>query len=328
MKYRSLGRTDIQVSEIGFGAWGIGGYTAGYTSYGKTDDRVSHNALAHAFEVGINFYDTSSVYGYGRSERLIGEAFRGCRDKVVLATKAGFTAYDRPPDYSSVHLRRSLEESLRRLRSDYIDLLQLHNPTPDVLRGDSDALQTLETLQREGKIRTYGLSVRSPEEGVVAIGELGVPVVQTNLNMMDLRALDCGLLATAEARGAGIIARTPLCFGFLSRKVAPDAVFDKGDHRSGWSAEQRQRWADGALRLFSALGVPPGQSETQMALRFCLSFAAVSTVIPGILTPEQADENAAASDLEPLPSDLVERVKEINRQMSFFTSRAGAVRSA
>lgn len=318
MKYRLLGRADIRVSEIGFGAWGIGGYTAGNTSYGETDDRVSRAALERAFEVGVNFYDTSSVYGYGRSERLIGEVFSGRRDQVVIATKAGFTAYDRPPDYSPAHLRRSLEESLRRLGSDYVDLLQLHNPPAEVLRADSDALRTLEALQREGKIKSYGLSVKSPEEAVVAIRELGVPIIQVNLNMMDVRALDCGLLSAAERCGAGIIARTPLCFGFLSGKVALDTVFDKGDHRSGWSSQQRQRWIEGAQRLFESLDQPPGQSQTQMALRFCLSFPAVSTVIPGILTPAEADENAAASHFGPFTPAQIEQVMEINRQMGFF----------
>lgn len=324
MKYRSLGRTDIQVSEIGFGAWGIGGYTAGHTSYGETDDRVSRAALARALDVGINFFDTSSIYGYGRSECLIGEVFHGRRDQVVIATKAGFTAYDRSPDYSAAYLRRSLEESLQRLRSDYVDLLQLHNPTSEVLHENSGIFRTLEMFRQEGKIRAYGLSIKSPEEGAMAICKQGVPVIQINLNMMDLRALDCGLLAAAEERGTGVIARTPLCFGFLSGKVAPNTVFRKGDHRLSWSLEQRQRWTEGALQLFNNLGVPPGQTETQVALRFCLSFPAVSTVIPGILTPEQANENAAASDFGPLLPDQIEQVRKTNRHMGFFVSPSRA----
>ena len=121
-----------------------------------------------------------------------------------------------------------------------------------------------------------------------------------------------------------MIARTPLCFGFLSGKVVSNAGFEKGDHRWGWSLEQRQRWAEGALRLFGDIGVPPGQTETQVALRFCLSFPAVSTVIPGILTPEQADENAAASDFGPLLPDQIERVRETNRHMGFFVSPSRA----
>mgnify|MGYP001565837740 CR=1 FL=1 len=319
MKYRVLGRTGIRVSEIGFGAWGIGGCTPGDTSYGETDDCVSRDALARAFDVGINFFDTSNVYG--RSEHLIGDTFRDRRDRVVIATKAGFTAYDRPPDYSPAHIRRSLEESLRSLHSDYVDLLQLHNPTLDVLGEDRGALQTLEALQREGKIRAYGMSFKSPEECVTGIREHAIPVVQANLSMMDLRALDCGLLDVAVQHQAAVIARTPLCFGFLSGKVGEDTSFSEGDHRRRWSQEQRNRWAEGARRLFDAVSIPVDQTHTQVALRFCLSFPAVATVIPGILTPEEASENAAAGDYGPLLADQVGHVIEINRSMDFVVKR-------
>lgn len=319
MKYRVLGRTGIRVSEVGFGAWGIGGRTAGETSYGETDDRVSLDALARAFDVGINFFDTSSVYG--RSEHLIGQTFCNRRDRVVIATKVGFIAYDQPPDYSPAFIRRSLEESLRRLRSDYVDLLQLHNPALDVLERDGSVLQTLEALQREGKIRAYGMSFKSPGECVTGIQQYAVPVVQANLNMMDLRALDSGLLDVAARHQVAVIARTPLCFGYLSGTIGQNTSFNKGDHRRRWPQEQHNRWVQGARSLFGAVPVPAGQTHTQVALRFCLSFPVVATVIPGILTPAQADENAAASDHGSLSTDQVGRVREINSEMDFVVRR-------
>src|SRR5262245_48665000 len=151
MKYRPLGKTGLQVSEIGFGAWGIGGRTDGETSYGDTDDAVSLRALAEALDCGINFIDTSSVYGLGHSETLIGRALQGRRHRALVATKAGFVRYGAQPDFSPAHLRASLEGSLRRLRTDYVDLLQLHNPPPELLRSDPAILETLRQLCSEGR---------------------------------------------------------------------------------------------------------------------------------------------------------------------------------
>jgi aryl-alcohol dehydrogenase-like predicted oxidoreductase len=317
VKYRALGRTGLSVSEIGFGAWGIGGRTSGTTSYGDTDDRTSLEALARALDCGITFFDTSAAYGNGHSEALIGQAFAGRRDKVVIATKAGYDSWDRPPDFSADAVVASAEKSLARLRSDYIDLLQLHNPTAEALR-DERLREALARLQAAGKIRAWGLSAKSPAEAIEGLAEFGAPVVQANFNMMDVRAIDSGVLAEAERRGAGFIGRTPLCFGFLSGVINRDTVFPAGDHRLGWSRAQLDNWIDGAADLLSAVKARPGRDGAQAALRFCLAFDAVSTVIPGILTAPEAAENAAASDAGPLPSEAVAAVLEINRRRQFF----------
>src|SRR5271169_5028472 len=158
MKYRALGRTGLTVSEIGFGAWGVGGRTAGHTSYGATDDAISEAALGRAFELGITFYDTASAYGDGHSERLIGRVFRGRRDNVVIATKAGVVSFGQPPDLSPMALRRSVEGSLQRLATDYMDLLELHSPDLAVFRRDPEVLETLHALVFEGKVRAFGIS--------------------------------------------------------------------------------------------------------------------------------------------------------------------------
>ena len=157
MNYRSLGRTGLVVSEIGFGAWGIGGRTVSQTSYGDTDDRTSLAALARAHDCGITFFDTSAAYGNGHSEALIGEALGGVRHKAVLATKAGYEAWDRPPDFSAAAIVASAERSLGRLRTDYLDLLLLHNPPLDVLLA-ADVREALARLVASGKIRAWGAS--------------------------------------------------------------------------------------------------------------------------------------------------------------------------
>ena len=322
MKYRALGRTGLSVSEIGFGAWGIGGRTVAHTSYGDTDDATSLAALARALECGITFSDTSSAYGNGHSEELIGRAFEGRRDRVVIATKAGYDAWDRPPDFSAAAILRSAEGSLARLRTDYIDLFQLHNAPRSVLEAD-DVREVLSGLQKAGKIRAWGISAKSPVEAIEGLA-LGAPVIQANFNMMDVRAVTSGLLDDVRRRQAGFIGRTPLCFGFLSGAIRRDTVFPPGDHRLGWERAQLDNWIDGASDLLAAVQAAPGAEGARSALRFCLAFEGLATTIPGILTPSEAEENARASDLGPLPAGAVDAVLKINRQRDFFVARTRA----
>jgi aryl-alcohol dehydrogenase-like predicted oxidoreductase len=320
MKYRALGRTGMLVSEVGFGAWGIGGRTAGQTSYGDTDDRTSLAALSGALECGITFFDTSSVYGDGHSEELIGRAFQAQRQRVVLATKAGYESWDRLPDFSAAAVVASVEASLRRLRTDYIDVFQIHNAPLEALKAQ-ELLAALRDLRTAGKIRAWGASTKSPAESIEAVRALDVAVVQVNFNMMDVRAITSGLMAEAADRGVAVIARTPLCFGFLSGAIRRDTAFPPGDHRLGWSREQLDNWIEGARDLLEAVEAEAGPEAVQSALRFCLSFPAISTVIPGILTPAEAGENARASDLGPLPTKALDAVLEINRRRNFFVTR-------
>ena len=265
MQYRKLGRTDLIISEIGFGAWGIGGRTAGQTSYGTTDDASSRRALARAFDLGITLYDTAPPYGDGHSEELIGSAFRDRRSQVVLATKVGVEHFGKEPDLSPQALRHSLEGSLRRLGCDYVDLLQIHSLDIAALRRDPAILETLNAMVAEGKTRALAMSAKSPDDAVAAVTEFGFKIVQINLNMMDLRAQQNGFLALAEERGIGVIARTPLCFGFLSGTIGTDTQFPDGDHRNGWSRAQIERWIEGAScparRRRAARGTNPRPSR-------------------------------------------------------------------
>jgi len=318
MRYRRLGASGLTVSEIGFGAWGIGGLTAGQTSYGRTDDARSRAALAGAFAAGITFYDTAPAYGDGHSEELIGEAFVSIRTQVIIATKAGLDHFAAAPDFSPKAIRRSLEGSLRRLRTDYVDLLQLHNPAPALFASRPESYGALEDLVREGKARAFGVSVKSATDAVTILAGHYVPSVQVNLNMLDVRAVEVGLLALADTRGVGVIARTPLCFGFLSGAVTAATSFPEGDHRHLWSRAQVDRWAEGARTTYAAAGAPDSQTMTQVALRFPLSFGAVSSTIPGILSPDEVAENAMASDFGPLPEDARDRVVALHKVTDWF----------
>ena len=319
MRYRPLGKTGLQVSEIGFGAWGIGGRTVEQTSYGDTDDRTSLAALDRALERGTTFFDTSAAYGNGHSEALIGRAVRGKRSRAVIATKAGYDAWDQAPDFAPSAIVASTERSLARLGTDYLDLLQLHNPPVDVVTAPA-VREALAGLVKSGKIRAWGVSAKGPDEALQALRAGEIAVVQANFNMMDVRVLTSGLLAEVERLGVGFIGRTPLCFGFLSGTIGHDSVFPAGDHRARWPRAQLANWVDGAADLMAAISAPPGEAAVQAALRFCLSFPAVSTVIPGIMRPLEADQNAAASLLGPLPRQAVDAVLEINRNRRFFVS--------
>ena len=316
MRQRRLGRSGLAVSEIGFGAWGIGGNKDGAVAYGPTDEAQSLDALAAALDSGINFFDTADLYGFGESERLIGIAFTGRRDKVVIASKAGMLDPQGRQDFSTAHIAASLEGSLKRLRSDYVDLYQLHGPSPDQL---DDAVQTMDGLRRQGKARAIGISLRSPEEGERALALYPFDAVQVNFNLLDQRVLDSGLMDRCKERGAGVIVRTPLCFGFLTGEYSPTQDFDASDHRSRWNLEQRRVWSS-AYELFAGV---KGRSDTpaQFALRFCLSFDAVSSVIPGMLTREHVRQNAAAADGPVLGAGETTRIREIYRSHRFFVGR-------
>jgi aryl-alcohol dehydrogenase-like predicted oxidoreductase len=323
MKYRKLGETGILVSEVGFGAWGIGGRTAGATSYGDTDDATSLKALHRALDLGITLFDTSSAYGSGHSEVLIGRAVAGRRDRVVIATKAGYDDWTTAPDFSAAAIKRSTELSLKRLGTDYLDVLQLHNPPSDVLAA-AETRDVLALLLGEGKIRSWGISAKSPAGAVEALRVLGAPIVQANFNMMDVRVVKEGLLQEVSRRGAAFIARTPLCFGFLTGAIDRNTVFAAGDHRAAWSRAQLDNWIDGARDLISAVSASPGREAVLSALRFCLSFDGVSSVIPGVLHPEEAETNAEASEKGALPAEIVAKVLAINAQRSFFVSPSRA----
>jgi len=323
MKYRTLGRTGLLVSEIGFGAWGIGGAANGAISYGPTDDRESEKALRRAFDVGVTFYDTADLYGYGHSEHVIGTVFKDMRDRVVIASKVGLLNQEGAHDFSPGHIQKSIEGSLRRLQSDYLDLYQLHDPPLALLQQDPSITESLRSLEKEGKIRAWGISVRSQEEAFVAIANLGVRVVQVNFNMTDQRVRENGLMALCRAEQVGLICRTPLCFGFLTGRYSADTQFGALDHRSRWPSSQLERWTD-ANALFSRVKGTDDQTDAQFALRYCLSYPEVSTTIPGMLTDKEVEENVGASLLGPLADQARLAIEAIYKDHKFFVAKNGA----
>ncbi len=218
MRYRNLGRTGLRVSEVGFGAWAIGGNAHG-NSYGPTDDATSVAAIRKAVDLGCTFFDTADVYGWGHSEEILGHALEGRRDDVVLATKVGGDFYHGGVrmNFDPGYIGFALERSLRRLLTDHLDLYQLHNPPAESM-GDPSTYDALESLKAEGKIAHYGISIHEASEGLLCL-EAGKPeVLQIPFSLFRQEWID-ELLPAAQRAGVGIVAREPLGNGFLAGKL-------------------------------------------------------------------------------------------------------------
>ena len=325
MNYRTLGCTGLRVSEIGFGAWGIGGVNQGAISYGPTDDTESREALKCAFDLGITFYDTADLYGHGHSERLIGETFKEIRNRVVIASKGGLLDQNGHQDFSPAHIEMSVDGSLKRLQSDYIDVYQLHDPPLASLGNAEEIVDTLQSLERAGKIRSWGISVRCPDDGLLAIEHFGANVLQVNFNMADQRMLLNGLMGLCETKRVGLICRTPLCFGFLTGRYTAETEFGAYDHRSRWSSEQLDLWS-AANQRFSTIRRTEDQTDAQLALRYCLSYPAVSTAIPGMLRKQHVEENVDASYLGALAEEKRMKIEEVYNAHQFYAGEKGVLK--
>ena len=308
MKYRTLGRTGLKVSEVGFGAWAIGGNAHG-NSYGPTNDATSIAAVQRAVELGCNFFDTADVYGWGHSEEILGQALEGRRDGVVLATKVGGDFYHGGVrmNFEPGYIAFALERSLRRLRTERVDLYQLHNP-PAEMMGDPATYEALETLKAEHRIGHYGVSIHEPLEGLLCL-ESGKPeTLQVPFSLFRQEWIE-ELFTEARKANVGIIAREPLGNGFLTGKIPPDARFPPGDIRHHWPVSMIQGRSRVADRLsFLANG---DRTLAQAALRFVLAFPDVAVTIPGIKTPAQAEEDLGASEAAPLAEDEVQKIRDL-----------------
>ncbi len=311
MRYRELGKTGLLVSEIGFGAWAVGGNAHG-NSYGPTDDRTSLAAIQRAFELGCNFFDTADVYGHGHSEEVLGQALKEHRDKVIIATKVGGDFYHGPPrmNFNPDYIEFALGKSCERLQTDYVDLYQLHNPPVQIIRNET-LFRALEKLKEKGKIRHYGISIHDPEEGILAMKTGSPEAIQVVFNMFRQEA-KLQLFQAAMENGIGIIAREPLANGFLTGKHNADETFPEGDIRHHFPREYILNLVLAAEQL-KFLG---GRNRTlaQAALRFVLDQKGVSTVIPGAKTPQQVEENLSASDLPPLTGEELLRIRILREQ--------------
>ena len=313
MKQRVFGASEVRVSEIGLGCWQMGG-----SDWGTVSEEDALATLRAAVDSGVNFFDTADVYGLGRSESIIGNFLRDCPEEIFVATKLGrFPEPGWPENFSLNSLRTHTEASLRRIGVEALDLTQLHCIPMDVLKH-GEVFESLRTLQKEGKIRHFGASVESMDQALCCLQQDGLVSLQIIFNIFRQKPATV-LFDQAKEKGIALVIRLPLASGILTGKFSTKTSFPDNDHRNynrdGQSFNVGETFAGltfkKGVELADALKpmVPKGLTMTEMALRWCLDYDAVSVVIPGAKNPQQAVANAAMSELPTLSDQEHERLK-------------------
>ncbi len=316
MRYRDLAGTDISVSEVGFGVWTV---STGW--WGEVDDERSVRLLRRAHDMGINYFDTADTYGSGKGETLLADAFSNRREEVVISTKIGYDFYnnterrgqqERPQDWSEDFIRFALEQSLRRLDTDYVDLLQLHNTKMDAVEDDA-LFGLMDEFRREGKIRSYGVALGPKigwlDEGVRVMRERDIAAEQMIYNLLEQ---DPGrdLIEAARETGTSLIVRVPHSSGMLEGKYDENTTFGKNDHRR----HRPREWLLDGLKKVEQLGFLTESGERtlgQAALKFILASPEVASTLPNIYDDEQLEEFAAAPDTPDLTEEELARIAEL-----------------
>ncbi|PDT05067.1 aldo/keto reductase [Rhizobium chutanense] len=319
MKHHAFGRMPFTVTNVGFGAWQIGG------SWGDISEADGGAALNAALDAGMTFIDTADVYGDGRSEKIIADVLktRG-GERPMVATKAGRRLNPHVAEgYSKANLEGFIDRSLTNLAVDSLDLVQLHCPPREVLY-QPEVFEALDALQQAGKIKGYGVSVEKVEDGLKAIEYPGVVSIQIIYNIFRQRP-DHLFFQEARRRNVAIIARVPLASGLLSGKITRETHFANDDHRNfnrnGEAFDVGETFAgvpfEVGLQAVEEVRklVPQGATMAAFALRWILMAEAVTVVIPGARNGEQAKANAAAADLAPLSADVMAATREIYERL-------------
>ncbi|MBI3615415.1 MAG: aldo/keto reductase [Candidatus Omnitrophica bacterium] len=313
MKYRELAKTGLKVSEIGFGVW-----TVSTTWWGVKEESIGVSLLQKAFDLGINFFDTADTYGNGLGETILVKALGPHRDKILIGTKVGYDFYhhtgrrgqeELPQDFSPDYLEFALNESLKRLGTDWIDLYQLHNPRIDVIQR-TEVFETLEKLKRAGKIRAYGVALgpainaRQIDEGKAAIETRRVDSVQIIYNLLE-QMLGLDLFPIGRQGQSSFLVRVPHASGLLDGTVRPETTFTENDHRYHRVStdEKKRQWQEEGLKKVEQLKFLTGETGRtlgQAALKFILSEPSVSSVLPNIYNDHLLAEFSAASNVPDL----------------------------
>lgn len=312
MKYRQLGSTGLKVSELSFGTWAIGG------AWGQTDDQEALKALEYAMDQGVNFFDTADVYGDGHSEELLAKATKGKEDKIHIATKfcrAG-DIHD-PQTYSMESVTNYCENSLKRLQREQIDLFQIHCPPIEILK-DGQVFQVLDRLKEQGKIRNYGVSVETVEEGLLCLEYPGVSTLQVIFNIFRQKPIK-ELFPEAKKKSVGILARVPLASGLLTGKFNVDQTFEEDDHRHFNRDGQAFNVGETFAGLEFTKGVELSKkldwiaedrgNMTRAALKWILEHDEISCVIPGFRNVDQVRDNLKTLDVKEFSNEEMERLE-------------------
>lgn len=314
MKYRKLGKTGYEISEIGFGAWAIG------ADWGEVAEKDAIEALNIAIDNGVNFIDTADVYGDGRSEKIIAKVLKERSEDVYVATKAGRRLDPHIAEgYTGKNIGKFIDRSLENLGVDALDLVQLHCPPTEVYYKQ-ELFEYMDGLKQKGKIKHYGVSVEKVEEGIKAMEYDGVSTVQIIFNMFRQRPKEL-FFNLAKQNNVGVIVRVPLASGLLTGKYSKDSKFAENDHRNynrhGEAFDVGETFAgvkfETGLEAVDQLEkIKPSEfSMAQFALRWILNHDAVSTTIPGAKNASQANSNTQASELRDLTDEEIIKVEEV-----------------
>jgi aryl-alcohol dehydrogenase-like predicted oxidoreductase len=335
MKYRKLGRSGIKVSEIGFGTW-----TIGLDWWGKKiDDDEAIRMLKHAYDLGINFYETADMYGNGKSEKIVSQAFKDMRDEVVYSTKWGYDIYDAiqighnelPQKHNPEFLKYALQQSLNRLQTDYIDVYSLHNPKMDAIKNDSLFI-SLDKLVQSTKIKSHGVALGPAigwkDEGLLAIEKRNITCLQTVYNVLEQDPGRAFLNAVRKNNNdVGIMVRVPDASGVLTGKVNEKTAFGKNDHRSNrkkeWILEAMQK-----VEKMKPIANARGWSISQLAIKFILSQKEISIVLPTVIDVGEIESFAEMADGNYLNENEMAEIADLYnnnfyiRQQSSYSSVA------
>jgi aryl-alcohol dehydrogenase-like predicted oxidoreductase len=318
---RRLGRTGLSVSEIGFGAWGIGG-----TMWLGAEDQESLAALNRAIDLGVDFIDTAAGYGEGHSERLVGKVVAEREERIVVATKIppknmtwpAPSGIDPDEAFPAEHVRRSTEASLERLGMDVVDVQQFHVWSDEWL-GRGTWLEGVQALKDDGLIRFFGVSINDHQpDNAIGLVETGVvDTVQVIYNIFDQSPED-GLLDACERNDVGVIVRVPFDEGALTGRIGSDTTFPDGDFRNHYFRGDRLQQVDEHVEAILADLAIERDDLPEVALRYILSHPAVSTVIPGMRSVRNVERNAAVGDGAGLPAGQVQALKAHRWDRNFY----------
>ena len=329
MKYRRLPRTDLDLSEIGFGLWTV---STGW--WGKIDERDGIRLLQEAVEQGITFFDTADTYGKGYGEEILAKALPNRRHDIVIATKFGYDFYDdtprighqeRPQKFEPQFIRYACEQSLKRLRTDYIDLYQLHNPRLETIEKD-EVFETLEELVQEGKIRYYAAALGPDigwfEEGEASMRYRNISAMQIIYSILEQEPAKSFFPIAAEEE-VGLISRVPHASEVLTNRYDQPPEFDPSDHRS----LRKKEWLEQALKKANAvkfLSEDTGRTLAQSAIRFCLAQPTIVSVLPNLTTLDELTEYAGSAEVESITDEELEMLDELWRE-GFYIEEPTAV---
>ena len=323
MIFKKIGNTNIKVSALSLGTWSLGGETKGRTSYGKISRRDSSNIISKAYDLGVNFYDTSPTYGF--SQNLLGSCLKKKRDKVVFSSKVGLNSYTQKKNFSEKFITKQIYKILFDLKTDYIDFIKFYCPDPSD-KNLVDGYEALTKLKKKGLIRHIGVSLNSPNDLLSFNKNLKFEIIQCNLNLLDLRILNKKIIKHIKKENIGIVARTIYCFGvftekFLNQKNLNSFKFkNRNDHRNRWNNDQFNLWIKGAKIIKNKIN--KDLKIENIATRFPNSFDFVSSSLIGVQSIKELTNNLNQKNFYRLKKKTIKSIVNINRKKFFILDKS------